>query len=289
MVRNFVCSFVLILGLAAHAAGQDDPVITAVKHFETSYATRIGLAVYDTETNTSRHYNGDVRFPLNSTFKTLACAAVLQQIDQGEIGRDDLLTFTGADIVTYSPALEPLVSSGSISVSDTCHAAMTLSDNTAANLILEKLGGPEGLTRFLRTIGDTITRLDRYETSMNEGKPGDTRDTTTPLAMVSTLHKILTGTVLSDGSKQQLLDWMMDNQVAGPLLRSVMPTGWRIADRTGAGGYGSRSITALVYPPERKPIFIAIYLTENDLPISDRNHIIAEIGRVLFKDLPQLP
>jgi len=157
------------------------------------------------------------------------------------------------------------------------------SDNTAANIVLQHIAGPAGVTEFLRATGDDMTRLDRIEPELNEAKAGDPRDTTTPNAMVRTLNKILLGNVLTEKASLQLKTWMEKNTVSDKLLRSVLPQGWMIADRTGAGENGSRGITALVWNTTRKPIIISIYLTQTDLSFADRNRVVSEIGAMIFK------
>lgn len=157
-----------------------------------------------------------------------------------------------------------------------------MSDNTAANIVLSGIKGPLSLTRFMRSIGDKVTRLDRIEPDLNEAVDGDKRDTTTPNAIVKSLETLLFGDVLSQSSKNQLKQWMMDNKVTGSLLRSVLPENWSIADRSGAGGYGSRGITAVVWSDKRTPIIISIYLTQTDASFAQRNKAIADIGKEIF-------
>jgi beta-lactamase class A/beta-lactamase class A CARB-5 len=158
---------------------------------------------------------------------------------------------------------------------------MGASDNTAANLILEAIGGPAGFNQFVRATGDEVTRLDRLETALNEGVPGDARDTTTPRAVSGTLRRIALGDTLSPASRQQLVHWLVSNSVSADLFRAVVPDNWTVGDRTGAGGYGSRSIIAVLWPPGRAPVVAAVYITETGASFKDRNAAIAEIGRAV--------
>ena len=159
---------------------------------------------------------------------------------------------------------------------------MIMSDNTATNIVLTGIKGPKALTQFMRSIGDEVTRLDRIEPDLNEALDGDERDTTTPNAMVKSLHTLLFGDLLSENSKAQLKQWMIDNKVTSSLLRSVLPENWSIADRSGAGGNGSRGITAIVWSDKRTPLIISIYLTQTDAPFALRNKSIAAIGKEIF-------
>lgn len=168
-----------------------------------------------------------------------------------------------------------------MSLADVCEAALAVSDNTAANLTLAAIGGPPAVTTFLRGLGDQVSRLDRREPELNEATPDDPRDTTTPAAAVADLDKILLGDALSPSSRQRLTDWMIGDRVAGPLLRSALPADWRIADKTGNGGHGSRGIVAVIWPPGRPPLVAAIYLSETAASFDARNAAIAHIGAAL--------
>lgn len=277
----FSLAAVLLLhhtGAIAHT----NEIITVAQHLEEKFNAQLGLAVLDLESGQRWEYQADQRFPINSTFKTLACAALLQQVDDGTEKLTRELTFPESELVTYSPITTEYAGRRAIALGELCMATMSMSDNTAANLILKVLGGPEGLTAFTRRIGDKMTRIDRWETQLNTAIPGDLRDTTTPNAMVDNLHRLLFSDLLSRSSRDQLLRWLKSNRVADDLFRAVIPQGWSIADRTGAGGYGSRSITAVLFPPNRKPIIAAVYLTRTERSFAERNKAIAEIGATII-------
>ena len=166
-------------------------------------------------------------------------------------------------------------------MAEICEAALTQSDNTAGNKILQSIGGPEALTRFARNIGDEVTRLDRWETELNEALVGDPRDTTSPNAIVNTLRRLLLGDVLSDASKRLLGDWMKANQTGDAKLRAGLPSSWELGDKTGGGNNGTMADVAIVWPANRKPILVAVYMTETTASFEDRNAGIAEIASAL--------
>ncbi len=251
-----------------------------VKTIENRLKTRIGVAVQESESGMSWFYKADERFPMCSTFKTLACAALLYRVDKGNDSLDRLVKINRQDIASHSPVTERHVG-GRMSLFDLCAATMKVSDNTAANLILDAIGGPASLTAFIRMTGDETTRLDRRETDLNEGTPGDARDTTTPAAMARTVERLVLGEILSPKSRQQLKNWMIANEVAGKLIRAGVPADWIVADRSGAGGNGSRAIVAIIWPPKAGPIIAAIYLTETAASFDERNAAIAEISRLI--------
>ncbi|MCD1278181.1 MULTISPECIES: RTG family carbenicillin-hydrolyzing class A beta-lactamase [Psychrobacter] len=277
VIITFLC---LTLSLNANATNS---ILEAVTNAETELGARIGLAVHDLETGKRWEYKSNERFPLSSTFKTLACANVLQRVDLGKERMDRVVRFSESNLVTYSPVTEKHVGKKGMSLAALCQATLSTSDNSAANFILQAIGGPKALTKFLRSVGDDTTRLDRWETELNEAVPGDKRDTTTPIAMVTTLEKLLVGETLSIKSRQQLVAWLKGNEVGDALFRKGVPNDWIVADRTGAGGYGTRAITAVMWPPNRKSIVAALYITETDASFEERNAVIAKIGEQIAK------
>ncbi len=244
---------------------------------------RIGVSVWDTQTDEHWDYRGDERFPMMSTFKTLACATMLNDMDNEKLDKNATAKVEERNMVVWSPVMDRMAGQ-TTRIEHACEAAMLMSDNTAANIVLRSVGGPRGVTMFLRTIGDKATRLDRFEPRLNEAKPGDKQDTTTPNAMVNTLHTLLEGDALSYESRIQLKIWMQDNKVSDSLMRSVLPKGWSIADRSGAGGFGSRGITAMIWKENHKPVYISIYITGTDLSLQARDQVIAQISQLVLDE-----
>lgn len=272
----------LCLTMSLHVNATNS-LVEAVSDAETELDARIGLAVHDLETDQRWEYKSNERFPLSSTFKTLACANVLYKADLGQERMDRVIRFSKSNLVEYSPVTQKYVGKKGMSLAELCEATLSTSDNSAANFILQAIGGPKALTKFLRSVGDDTTRLDRWETELNEAVPKDKRDTTTPVAMVTTLEKLLIDETLSTESRQQLQSWLKGNKVGDALFRKGVPSDWIVADRTGAGGYGSRAITAVMWPPNRKPIVAALYITETDASFDERNATIARIGEEIAK------
>jgi beta-lactamase class A len=255
----------------------DDPIGRAAQAAESRLGARVGLAVYDTGDGRSWLYRVDDRFPMASTSKALVCAALLHE---GPPALKRRVRIEASDLLSYAPVTKGLVGE-EVALSDLCAAALRASDNTAINAVLSAIGGPERVTAFLRSIGDGTTRLDRNEPALNEGRPGDPRDTTTPRAMADTMRVLVLGSALDAQSRDQLTQWLESDAVGGPLLRAGVPADWRIADRTGAGGFGARGIVAVMWPPNHAPIVAAIYLTETGASMDERNDAIAAIGRAI--------
>ncbi|ABM18172.1 Beta-lactamase [Marinobacter nauticus VT8] len=287
--QKLIAAILLTLSTSVASADQDNSLIKTVKKVADDLEARVGFAAYDLESGQRWEYHADQRFAMSSTFKTLACAALLHRVDTGQANLARKVNVSESDLVTYSPITETYADGEAMTLSDLCEATLTTSDNTAANLVLRELGGPEAVTSFARHLGDDVTRLDRWETELNEALPGDNRDTTTPNAMVRNLQTLLLGDALSEPSREQLRDWLEGNQVADGLFRAAVPEGWVVADRTGAGGFGSRSITAVIWPPERQPIVVALYLTQTDASFAERNAAIAEIGEAIVLTVPVDP
>lgn len=257
-----------------------DDAVSSLRELERRNGGRLGVAMLDTANGRRVAYRGDERFPMCSTFKFLAAALMLARVDRGEERLDRRIVFSAGDLVTYSPATQQHAGPGGMTVDAICAAAMTLSDNTAGNLMLASFGGPEGLTAFVRTLGDPVTRLDRIETALNEGAPGDPRDTTSPLAMLATMQTLVAGDVLSALSRERLVGWMLASKTGDKRLKAGMPAGWRVGDKTGTGGNGSANDIAVAWPPGRASLFVAAYYTGSTISDEARSAVIAEAGRI---------
>jgi beta-lactamase class A len=168
-----------------------------------------------------------------------------------------------------------------MTLGDICAAAVELSDNTAGNLMLREIGGPQGLTQFMRSIGDNKTRLDRTEPTLNTAIPGDPRDTTTPNAMTRSLQKILLGSALSPQSHAQAERWLAGCKTCNNRLRAGLPASWRIGDKSGTGANASVNTIAIVRPPQRAPLLIAVYCTGSALPTKELETAHADVARLV--------
>jgi beta-lactamase class A len=226
-------------------------------------------------------YRADERFPMCSTFKLLLVAAVLRRVDWGEENLNRRVEIAKADLQPTSPGTAPHVG-GSMTVAELCEPAIIYSDNTAANLLLRTVGGPSGVTAFARSLGDRITRLDRWETKLNEVPPGDPRDTTTPAAMLGDLDKLLLGPGLTPASRDRLTGWLVANKTGDARLRAGLPKAWRVGDKTGSwlpdGGVNDIGI---LWPPGRAPVLVCAYTVGSSALLQDRNAVLAEVGRLV--------
>ncbi|MBV9458373.1 MAG: class A beta-lactamase [Bradyrhizobium sp.] len=273
----------LLAGRSAMASPSSSGFAEDMKQLEAKSGGRLGVAVLDTKDGSLLQHRGDERFPMCSTFKLLAAAAVLKGSGDDLAGLQRRVRFEKSDLVTYSPETEKHVGGDGMSFAQICEAAITLSDNTAANLILKDIGGPEALTAFARSLGDQVTRLDRIELELNEAVPGDPRDTTSPNAMAATVRKLLLGDGLHAAARDQLTRWLIANKTGDTRLRAGLPHGWRVGDKTGTGlqGTGTSNDVAIVWPPNRPPLIIACYLTRATLEAVGQNEIIASVGRAV--------
>lgn len=282
-------AFLLLLGSTGVNANALDNARLAleIKQEEQRLQARIGVAMIDTASDRILNYRGHERFPLNSTVKVLLCGALLSEVDKRKVALSESVQFEKNALVSSSPVTEKFLKPDAMNWQQLCSAAISHSDNTAANLIGQKVDGPAAMNLFLSGLGDSVTHLDRDEPELNSAVPGDVRDTTQPVAIVQTLQKLALGKVLKPTSRQQLVQWMRDDKVADALLRSALPSGWTIADKTGAGGYGSRSIISILWPTNSKPLIIAIYITQTPASLAQSNAAIARIGKHLFSIVEQ--
>ncbi|MGJ7509954.1 class A beta-lactamase [Variovorax sp. GT1P44] len=264
-------------------AGTDAPLSQRFADIEKASGARLGVSVLDTGTGLHAGHREDERFPMCSTFKFLAAAAILARVDQHKEHLDRRVVFSQRDLVEYSPITEKNVGGAGMTLAALCEAAITRSDNTAGNLMLASIGGPAGLTRHARALGDPVSRLDRLETALNEALPGDPRDTTSPRAMRDNMQKILLGDALAPASRAQLLRWLDANQTGGQRLRAGVPSDWVVGDKTGSGDRGTANVIAILRPPGRAPILASVYLTESTASMESRNATIASVGAAFAK------
>jgi beta-lactamase class A len=279
--RKFLATAAFSLPCFLHAGPMRFGKLPATfAQLEQANGGRLGVAVLDTATGERSDYRADERFPMCSTFKFLLASAVLQRVDRHKETLDRVIAIPPKPLLFNSPLTEPH-GGGAMTVAALCHATLTRSDNTAANLLLEALGGPAGITSFSRSIGDTVTRLDRMETSLNESLAGDPRDTTSPTAIAGDLESVLLGSVLSRPSRDQLTLWMEANLTGVDRLRSKLPASWRVADKTGANGEHTSNDIAVFWPTGRPPIIVAAYITQCTGPESKRAAMLAKIGELV--------
>jgi beta-lactamase class A len=271
------------LGLQWSAAAAAEGLAALGEGFariETDSGGRLGVAVLDTASGATAGHRADERFPMCSTFKALAAAAILAKVDAGKEQLARRIRVEQTDILAYAPVSKQHLGAD-MSVAELCEAMVTLSDNTAANILLASMGGPSAITQLARSLGDEVTRLDRIEPELNESTPGDVRDTTTPAAMARNLKALTSGNALSAASRDQLVAWLVGCKTGDAKIRAGLPKSWRVGDKTGAGEHGSSNDVAVIWPDGRAPVIVAVYLTETAVPDARRNAAHAAVGRAV--------
>jgi beta-lactamase class A len=284
--RTFIlrgaCGLAFAAGQARRSAHSDTRL--RLDDMESDLGGRIGVAAIDTGSGARLAHRGDERFAMCSTFKWMLAAAVLAQQDHGGNILGQHLSYGPKDLLAHSPVTQEHVAEGSLPIAELCKAAVETSDNTAANTLLKFIGGPSALTRYLRTIGDHTTRLDRVELSLNTNLPGDPRDTTTPNAMIATMQTLLVGNALSATSREMLSTWLKNCQTGLQRLRAGLPPTWTARDKTGTGEHGAVNDIAIVWPPGRAPILIAAYLTDSHASPEALDAAHARIGATVAEE-----
>lgn len=266
-------------GLPSLAQEREDKVREALFALDRKHGGRLGVAILDSGNGRIVAHRGEERFAMCSTFKFVAAACVLARVDGGEEELERRVSYGKADLITYSPVTEKHVEKG-LTIAELCDAAVTLSDNTAGNLLLDSVGGPKGLTDYMRSLGDEASRLDRREPELNEARTGDPRDTTTPVAMAGVLRQTVLGGALSPASRQQLTGWLVANKTGDKRLRAGVPKGWRIGEKTGTGNNNATNDVGVIWPPGRAPLIVTAYYTESRASFPERETVLAEVGRL---------
>ncbi|MEC2475061.1 class A beta-lactamase BlaIII [Bacillus thuringiensis] len=249
---------------------------------EKEYNAKLGIYALDTGTNQTVAYHPNDRFAFASTSKSLAAGALLRQNSIEAL--DERITYTREDLSNYNPITEKHVDTG-MTLKELADASVRYSDSTAHNLILKKLGGPSAFEKILRGTGDTVTKSERFEPELNEVHPGETRDTSTPEAIAKTLQSFTLGSALPTEKRELLVDWMKRNTTGDKLIRAGVPKGWEVADKTGAGSYGTRNDIAIIWPPNKKPIVLAILSNHDKEDAEYNDKLIADATKVVLDTL----
>lgn len=250
------------------------------RELETKYNAQIGVYVRDTNDDSEIAYNADERFAYCSTHKFLSVGALLQRKNLDEL--DKRIFFSAEEILPFSAITKAHVDSG-LTLAEICEAALRISDNTAANLVLEELGGVAAFRESLRAIGDDVTEPARLELELNIFSPDSIEDTSTPRQLANDLELYLLGDILSDEKKSLLAKWMSDNAITDDLIKAGVPQDWKVLDKSGAGiNYGTRNDVAIIFPPNKKPIVVAIMTRRNEESARFDNALIEEIARMIF-------
>jgi beta-lactamase class A len=262
--------------------GVDHLSRTFWQKLERESAGRLGAAVLDAASGALVGHRLDERFPMCSTFKWLAAALVLHRVDAGQERLDRRIAFGRERLLPHSPTTAEHVGDG-LTLGALCEATVTVSDNAAANLILESYGGPRQLTAYARSLGDTTTRLDRWEPELNEATPGDPRDTTTPRAMASLLRATAVDDALSTRSRARLVGWLRASRTNQERLGAHVPAGWQLGSKTGSGRLGTTNDVGVYWTPSGAPIVVVVYLTQSGAAAPVRNGVIAAVAHAVTR------
>jgi beta-lactamase class A len=280
--HTLVCILMLVsLDSLAIASPSSHGFSQSIAALESHNGGRLGISALNTENGQRLRDRANERFALASTFKLLLVAAVLHRVDLGDETLNREVKFNADDIESYAPITSRHLNNGQMSVAELCAAALQYSDNTAANLLLRTIDGPAGLTLYIRTLGDPVTRLDRNEPSLNTNISGDLRDTTKPVVMLNTMRTLLVGHALKPSSKDQLITWLKGNTTGDAKLRAGFNPMWKVGDKTGSGANGATNDVAIVWPQNHKPFLVTVYYTGSTISSEQQSQVIAQVGTIV--------
>lgn len=286
--RNLLAGVALapaLFALPAFAASSDkNATLAQLKQLEMKNKGRIGLVLLNDKGTTLLQYRAAERFPMCSTFKMMLTACILQHSTSEPALLSRHINFDKSALVPHSPVAEKHLGQG-MSVQEMCAATMDYSDNASANLLLEQIGGPPALRAYARGLGDPDFNLVNGEGHLASGAPGEKNDTTTPLAMAHSLHRLALGDGLPAPQRDQLLAWMRANTTGDKRIRAAVPANWTVADKTGGGDYGSTNDIALLQRPGKSPLVLAIYFTQQRKNAPLRDDVVAAAARVALAAL----
>ncbi|MBC9726825.1 class A beta-lactamase [Streptomyces sp. TRM68367] len=275
-------------GGTAYALPRTAGITARLTELEQEHTARLGVYARNMRTGRTVAYRADERFPMASVFKTLAAAAVLRDLDRdGEfLAKRVRYTAEYVEKSGYSPITEKAENvTGGMTVGELCDATIRFSDNTAGNLLLRELGGPTSITRFARSVGDGVTRLDRWEPELNSAEPWRVTDTTSPRAIGLTYARLVLGNALEPGDGARLTEWLLGNTTSTEKFRKALPADWRLADKTGGGRYGGNNDVGITWPPDGTPILMSVLTTQPEEDAAADNPLVAKTAALLAAEL----
>ncbi|VTQ52145.1 Beta-lactamase Toho-1 precursor [Campylobacter jejuni] len=273
-----------LLAFSAASWAQTASNMTSVQQqlaaLEKDSGGRLGVMLINTADNSQIAYRADERFAMCSTSKFMAASAILKQSET----QTELLTrrinLKKSDLVNYNPITEKHLDTG-MTIGELAAAALQYSDNTAMNKLIEQLGGPQKVTAYARTLGDSTFRLDRTEPTLNTAIPGDDRDTTSPRAMALSLQHATLGTALAEPQRAQLVEWMKGNTTGAMSIRAGLPATWIVGDKTGSGDYGTTNDIAVIWPDNKAPLILITYFTQPEKDAKSRRDVLASAAKIV--------
>ena len=247
------------------------------REIEKETGGRLGVALIDNKGALLLGFNRDDRFAMCSTFKAPLAAAVLMGAESGKFGLDGQVAFSKTDLQEYAPVVKANMKRGRMSMAELAEAAVEVSDNSAANLLLPFVGGPEGLTAFMRSHGDAVSRLDRNEPDLNENAEGDVRDTTSPAAMAGLMARLIFQDMQPDSAKR-MREWLNGSSTGDRRIKAGLPEGWTSGGKTGSCGTAFNDV-ALVKAPSGEEYVLAIFLDRPTVDAKAADSAIAQAAR----------
>ncbi|MFJ4378937.1 Exo family class A beta-lactamase [Streptomyces albidoflavus] len=275
-------------GGRGHGSGSVSDAERRLAGLERTSGARLGVYAYDTGSGRTVAYRADELFPMCSVFKTLSSAAVLRDLDRNGEFLSRRIFYTQDDVEQADGAPEtgkPENLANGMTVEELCEVSITASDNCAANLMLRELGGPAAVTRFVRSLGDRVTRLDRWEPELNSAEPGRVTDTTSPRAITRTYGRLVLGDALDPRDRRLLTSWLLANTTSGDRFRAGLPDDWTLGDKTGAGRYGTNNDAGVTWPPGRAPIVLTVLTAKTEQDAVRDDGLVADAARVLAETL----
>ncbi|GAA1162740.1 beta-lactamase class A [Kitasatospora gansuensis] len=274
-------------GGTAHATG-GDRTARALADLEREHGARLGVFARNMVTGRTVAYRADELFPVCSVHKTITAAAVLRDLDRNGEFLARRIRYTEQDVTGsgYAPITgTPEHLANGMTVAELCAAALDYSDNAADNLLLRQLGDPTAVTRFCRSVGDRVTRLDRWEPELNSAEPGRVTDTTSPAAIGRTHAKLVLGDALAPRDRRQLTEWLLGNTTSGARFRAGLPADWALADKTGTGRHGTTNDVGIAWTPDRTPVVLAVLSTKPDAAAPADEPLVARTAALLAATL----
>jgi beta-lactamase class A len=252
----------------------------------------VGVSVLGLEDRDTLNYNGNARLVMESVIKLPIAMAVLHLVDSGVLSLNQTIHIKKRDLPkTYSPLRDKYPKGDvDVSVSDLLSYMVSLSDNNACDILLDKLGGPEQIEDYLHMIKIRGINIEASEADMAKAWEVQYTDWCKPVDMIKLIDAFYNGKVLSQTSRDFLLKILTESTTGPNRIKGLLPAGTVVAHKTGTSGTNDAGLSpgtndvGIITLPNGKHIAIAIFVCNSTADEATRDAVIAKIAKAVYDD-----
>jgi beta-lactamase class A len=317
-MKRQACLVITILLCSTVAAWPADVAIlrTQIEKVIPKARGEVGVAIKHVESGTEVLVNADKTYPMASTYKVPILTEVFYQRAEGKLSLDDRIEVTPADVHPGGTIALLLDGPGlQMSITNLINLMMRVSDNSAADILINKVGAAN-VTARMKSLGLDRIRVDRTTLEMildQEGLDYATygnlpmaqlrerldaidsqtaalanerfnkleKDVATPHQMNMLIEKIFRGEIVDRASSDEIIEFMNHSMIGQTRIPALLPAGTKVAHKTGTIS-GSTNDTGIVFLPDGRHLLITIFTKDAKASAADRERVIADISKYAY-------